>query len=230
METTRESRLGNHVALDTYNDYFGSLIAGNRPQCQNIVEQCMNAQLPIRVLYEQLFRRSLYEVGELWESNKIGVATEHLATAVTEGLMNYLFPRIISRARTKKKVVVASVEDELHQVGGKMVADVFEMHGWDSFYLGSNTPISEMVRFAKERCPDAVGLSLSVYFHVEQLEKAIRILTHEFDGLPVLVGGQAFRHGGESVANKYSGVSYISGLEDLESWVTEFAKSKHAES
>ena len=58
-------------------------------------------------------------------------------------------------------VVVASVEDELHQVGGKMVADVFEMHGWDSFYLGSNTPISEMVRFAKERCPDAVGLSLT---------------------------------------------------------------------
>lgn len=227
MEPTRESRLSNHVALDTYNDYLGLLIAGNRSQCLNIVEQYITAQLPIRVLYEQLFQRSLYEVGEMWEYNKISVATEHLATAVTEGLMNHIFPSIISKARAKKKVVVASVEDELHQVGGKMVADVFEMHGWDSFYLGSNNPTAAMVQFVKERSPDAVGLSLSVYFHIEHLEKAIRTLTHEFDGLPVLVGGQAFRHGGESMVHKYSGASYISSLEGLESWIIGSAKSKH---
>jgi methanogenic corrinoid protein MtbC1 len=116
------------------------------------------------------------------------------------------------------------VENELHQVGAKMVADVFEMHGWDSFYLGANTPTSELVRFVREKSPDVVALSLSVYFNIGQLKKAIEILTHELDGLPVLVGGQAFRHGGESVVNKYSGVNYISGLEDLESWITGSAK------
>ncbi|MGA2227281.1 MAG: cobalamin-dependent protein [Syntrophobacteraceae bacterium] len=224
METTDASFNSKQVELATYTDFLGSLIAGSRSQCQNIVEKCMGAQLPIRVLYEQLFCRSLYDVGELWEFNKISVATEHVATAITEGLMNYLLPRIISQARTKKKAVIASVENELHQVGAKMVADVFEMHGWDSFYLGANTPTSELVRFVREKSPDVVALSLSVYFNIGQLKKAIEILTHELDGLPVLVGGQAFRHGGESVVNKYSGVNYISGLEDLESWITGSAK------
>jgi methanogenic corrinoid protein MtbC1 len=86
METTRVSFNSKQVELATYNDFLGSLIAGSRSRCQNIVEKCMSPQLPIRVLYEQFLCRSLYEVGELWEFNKISVATEHVATAITEGL------------------------------------------------------------------------------------------------------------------------------------------------
>jgi methanogenic corrinoid protein MtbC1 len=226
MGANHESIDSNHVELDTYAHYLKSLIAGNELQCRSIVEECISAQLPIRVMYEQLLRRSLYEVGELWESNKISIATEKAATAITEGLMNYLFPRIISPTRTQKKAVIAAVENEAHQVGARMVADVFEMHGWDSFFLGANTPTSQLVRLVKEKNPDVVALSLIVHFHIEQLDQAIRTLTHEFDGLPVLVGGQAFRYGGKSVVNKYPGVSYVSSLEDLESWIIESAKSK----
>lgn len=42
-------------------------------------------------MYQDLVQRSLYEVGELWERGHVSVATEHLATAITESLLTWEF-------------------------------------------------------------------------------------------------------------------------------------------
>ena len=49
-------------------------------------------------------------MGRLWETNRITVAVEHLATAITEGILNELFEQIISGKRYSKKVAVACTE------------------------------------------------------------------------------------------------------------------------
>jgi len=100
-----------------------------------------------------------------------------------------------------------------------MVADVFEMQGWDSLYLGANTPTFELVRFIDEVEPDLVGISLSVYFHMGDLERMLDALQKRFPNLPVLIGGQAFRHGGQTVAEPHPGVTCITTLEALKQFI-----------
>ncbi len=97
--------------------------------------------MELKSLYMDLFQRSLYAVGELWELNKISVAREHLATAITESLLNLVYPRLFENTPTGKKVVVSCAANELHQIGGKIVADFFELNGWESHFLGANTPV-----------------------------------------------------------------------------------------
>ncbi len=201
---------------NTYNSYLSSLLKGNRSDCGKMVNKLLGVGMPVKKLYQQLFQRSLYRVGELWEFNRISVAVEHLATSVTEGLMNQMYSDIISSGRSGKKAIISSVENELHQVGGKMVADIFEMHGWDCLYLGANTPVYDLIRFIHETEPDLVGLSLTVYFHLGILKKTIEAIRKEFKELKIIIGGQAFRYGGESVAKQYDGVTYLSSLDDLE--------------
>ena len=77
---------------ETYRNYLTSLLGGNRIVCGTVVDDVLEQTRAIHGLYEEVFRRSLYEVGELWERGRISVADEHLATAMTESLLTQVYP------------------------------------------------------------------------------------------------------------------------------------------
>ena len=212
------------VGQEIYRDYLSSLLAGRRRHCSEIVNHLIGQGLPIRRLHVDLFQASMYEVGELWAANQISVATEHLCTAVTESLLNQLSLEITSRNRVGKVVMVAGIRPELHQVGGKIVADTFEMCGWDSLYIGSNTPPDDLARMVRETKPHVVALSLVMYFNLSALRAAVEELRRDSPALPVIVGGHGFQSGGTDIANQYPGVSYIPSLEELDLYIHRFCR------
>ncbi|MFP4531600.1 MAG: B12-binding domain-containing protein [Desulfobacterales bacterium] len=206
------------ITEQLYNDYLNQLLQGSRTACTQILQNLLDQDADIKTLYEDLFQRSLYEVGELWEYNKITVAREHLVTAITEGLLNLVYPRLFEKEsrQQNKKAVISCAANEYHQIGGKMVADIFEMQGWDAHFLGANTPVDHMLTYIQEENPDLVGLSLSVYFNISELKAGIEAIRGNFGSLDVLVGGQAFRWGGTDFLRNYSGLHYVQSLDQLE--------------
>ncbi|MFW5786583.1 MAG: cobalamin B12-binding domain-containing protein, partial [bacterium] len=198
------------TSLDS--EFLSALLAGNRKRCAEIVEEYRTEYPGVIDLYEKLFKPALYEVGSLWERNLISVATEHLATALVGALLNDLYDQILPEAYNGRTVVASCVEGEAHQVGIKMVADVFEMHGWRSFFLGADVPTNELLTFAGEVEADLIALSLSVYFHVPKLETMLKLLRRAFPDLPIVIGGQAFRHGGGELLDRYPNTAYLPDL------------------
>lgn len=181
------------ISKDIYEKYLDDLLAGNRHACADLVQKYLNEEKPdIKGIYNQLFTASLYDVGKLWEENKISVATEHLATSITESLMTLVYPYLFRTEHIGKKAVISCVANEHHQVGGKMVADVFELNGWDGYFLGANTPKSELHKFIDEKKPDALALSLSIYYNISTLVKILDDLKNIFPGLQTFVGGTSF--------------------------------------
>jgi methanogenic corrinoid protein MtbC1 len=63
-----------------YEQYLAAILAGERARCVAIVRELVVAEVGIKDLYVNLFQRALYQVGELWEHQRISVAVEHLAT------------------------------------------------------------------------------------------------------------------------------------------------------
>jgi MerR family transcriptional regulator, light-induced transcriptional regulator len=200
-------------------EFLTALLAGNRKRCAQIVEEYRKVHPELIELYEEVFKRSLYEVGALWESNLISVATEHLSTALIEALLNDLYEQTLPEVYNGRKIVAACVEGESHQVGIKMVTDVFEMHGWQSFFLGADVPTNELLVFLREAQPDLVALSLSVYFHVPKLEMMLDRIRRSFPELPIVIGGQAFRHGGRELLDRYPGTVYLPDLPAVEYYI-----------
>jgi methanogenic corrinoid protein MtbC1 len=195
------------------------LIKGAKNECVAIFDEVLKNNIPVEIIYTQLFQPSLYQVGEYWEMNKISVATEHMATAITENLMIKLQPQLFSTERIGKKAVIACVANEYHQVGAKMIADIFEMNGWDGYFIGANTPVTELIRFLKSKNPDLLGLSLSIYYNLPELKNTIAIIRQHFPDLPILVGGQAFRWGGTEITEQFSNVACLSGIETLRKYI-----------
>ena len=147
------------------------------------------------------------------------MATEHLASAIVEAILNELYFKVISKKKINKTVIVACVEKEFHQIGIKMVSDVFEMNGWNTHFLGANTPTTELISFAKTIKPDILAVSLSLYFHLPILENMIQMIRKDFPDLLILVGGQAFRNGGQDVLLKYNNVIYQPDLNSTDLFI-----------
>lgn len=199
-----------------YNNYLQALLDGKRRVCSDIVTELLDNDVDVKDLYVHLFQRALYQVGELWETNKISVATEHIATAITEGLLALVYPRIFDAEHSGKKAVIACVPNEFHQIGAKMVADTFELNGWDGHFVGANTPTEDLINMLQENDPDVIGLSLSIYFNLPNFEKMLTKIRSEFPETPVWAGGQAFRWGGKDVLGKFHNTLLIDSLHTLE--------------
>jgi MerR family transcriptional regulator, light-induced transcriptional regulator len=116
---------------------------------------------------------------------------------VTEHLLSVVYPRILEkRSPNGKKMVISCSVNEYHQVGAIMVADIMEGLGWDVWFLGANTPVEDLLSLIQEKNPDALGLSVSIYFNMASLVRTIEVVRSHYPGLDIVVGGQAFRRVG----------------------------------
>ena len=204
------------ITEQTYNTYLTALVNGKRKTCHDIVVELLGLDVDMKDLYVHLFQRALYQVGELWENNKISVATEHIATAITEGLLTLVYPKIFEADHSGKKAVIACVPNEFHQIGAKMVADTFELNGWDGHFVGANTPSIELIKLIQDNDPDVIALSLSIYFNLPGFEKMVTDIRKTFPETPIWAGGQAFRWGGLDVLNKFPNTLFVDSLHTLE--------------
>lgn len=220
-QETAEQQLFQELK-QTHNEFLNALILGNHSVCSELVHTYLTSQISIKELYEKIIKKSLYDIGDLWEYNKISVATEHMASAIVESILNQLYFELISKEKKNKTVVATCVENEFHQIGIKMISDIFEMNGWNALFLGANTPISELISFIKIKDPDLLAISLSLYFNLPGLEKTIEKVRKEFPELPILVGGQAFQRGGQDILSKYENVVFRSDLDGAELYIKDF--------
>lgn len=200
-------------------EFLQSLLAGNRHVSSQIIGNLGVAGLPVEDIYEKIIRKSLYNIGDLWESGKISVATEHLASAIVESVLNEMYSGIISKTRNNKTVIVASVENEAHQIGIKMVADIFEMHGWNALFLGANVPTKDLISFMEDIRPDFIGLSLSISFNISTLESTIQCILAANPTMKILIGGQGVSTGRKEIQLKYPDVLYIEDLYKLDVFI-----------
>jgi MerR family transcriptional regulator, light-induced transcriptional regulator len=204
-----------------YHAYLRGLLAHDRRQCRASFQQWLEADTGLRSTYEDLVRRSLYEVGDLWERGRISVATEHLVTAISESLLNLTYSRLFAQPRNGKSAVITCVPNEYHQIGGKMVADVFELNGWRGYFLGANTPVGEAITLIAEKRPEVVALSVATTFGLAEVVSAAAQIRAAFPEVAILVGGQAFRWGGKERVERLPGVRCLTSLGELEAWIKE---------
>lgn len=83
----------------TYEQYLAALLGGNRTECARIVQALVSAGTGLKGLYIDLFQRAQYRVGELWEQQRISVAVEHLATAITERMLSLVQGQVLGGYR-----------------------------------------------------------------------------------------------------------------------------------
>ncbi len=97
--------------------------------------------------------------------------------------------------KTGKVLVAMSVSRELHEIGVRMVADFFEMDGWNTFYLGANTPKDSIIQTIISKKADLVLISATIGSHIGEVIDLVRSVREcgECMDPKIIVGGYPFR-------------------------------------
>jgi len=174
--------------------YLEFLLNGDRHSAGKMIIEAVDNGISVKDIYLHVFQSSLYEVGRLWQENKITVAQEHYITAATQLIMSQLYPYISNSRKTGKVLVATSVSKELHEVGVRMVADFFEMDGWNTFYLGANTPTESIIQTIISKKADLVLISATISSHISEVMDLIRTIRRcgECRDPKIIVGGYPF--------------------------------------
>jgi len=173
--------------------YLDALLESDRRQASKLIMDAVQQGTSIRDLYLHVFQRGQYEVGRLWQMNQISVGQEHLCTAATQLIMSQLYPLVFGAARRGRCVVAASVGGNLHEIGVRMVADFFEMDGWDTYYLGADVPTQSLVQAVLEHKADILALSATLLSHISSVTNVINAVRANRDcNVRILVGGHPF--------------------------------------
>jgi methanogenic corrinoid protein MtbC1 len=174
--------------------YLESLRRGERQIASRLVLDAVSAGTPVKDIYLQIFQPALYEIGRLWQINKISVAEEHYCTAATQLVMSQLYPFIFASTKNGHTLVATCVVGDLHEIGVRMVADFFELDGWDTYYLGASTPDAGVIAAVIERKADVLAVSATISYHVDAVRTLIAAVRRhrECGQVKILAGGYPF--------------------------------------
>lgn len=178
--------------------YLSALLVTDREKARGIVMGQVEKGVPIRDIYLHIFQPVLRETGRLWQTQVASVAQEHYITGATQLFIALLYEKMLSESRKQKRkgrsLVAACVSDELHEVGIRMVADFFEMDGWDTTYIGANTPASSIVQMIRNNHADAVAISSTMSFHIPRVYELVQAIRADpaTAGTRIVIGGYPF--------------------------------------
>jgi methanogenic corrinoid protein MtbC1 len=175
--------------------YLEAQVEGNRARALRvIIEEGLECGVEVPDLHLSVIQPAQYEIGRLWQENRLSIAQEHVATAISQLAMAHLYRHMPRARQNGKKVLIGCVEGELHDMGPRIATDFLEMAGFEVRFLGANVPTDSLVEMVGRERPDLVALSVSLIFNLPALRRAVTRIRETFDnGVQIAVGGHALQ-------------------------------------
>jgi len=175
-------------------DYLKAMLAGDRRGASSLILDTVAQGASVKDVYLQVFQPCQREIGRLWQLNQISVAQEHYCTAATQLIMSQLYPQLFAVERIGKTLVATSIAGDLHEIGVRMVVDIFELNGWDTYYLGSNTPAPAVIEAICQEKADLLAVSVTLTLYLGAVQELIQQVRADprCAHVKILVGGYPF--------------------------------------
>jgi methanogenic corrinoid protein MtbC1 len=109
-ERWRDAKMGNDFKKYDLTEFQNYLISGDYEKSYNFIKEIIDKEGEIKFLYDEILKKSLYKVGEMWEQSKITIATEHMASAIVETLLSEVYFNVVNKDKKNKKAGLSCTE------------------------------------------------------------------------------------------------------------------------
>jgi len=155
-----------------------------------LTKQALESGVPPHEILSQGLIAGMNIVGELFQAGEVFLPDVLVsARALSMGMM-HLKPYFHSGAiKHKGKVVIGTVQGDLHDIGKHVVSLFFEGGGWDVIDIGVNVSAQKFLEAVVEHRPQAVGLSALLTTTMVNMEHITGMIKSAHPGTKVVIGG-----------------------------------------
>lgn len=168
---------------------MGAVVSGMKDKAAELCAVALENTVPLDVINEMIVP-ALNQVGEAFEKGKAFLPqllmSAEAATAAFDKVKEKLGKGVADESR---KVVLATVKGDIHDIGKNIVKVLLESYGFSVIDLGKDVSPEEVCQAATKYGCKLVGLSALMTTTVPAMEQTVKILKEADAGIKVMVGG-----------------------------------------
>jgi len=189
----------------------------NKDRCVELALESIEKNIyTIAFLYEEVLKKALYSLDDCNDDDCIW--EEHVKTSIIRTVIECLYPQIIKLKKNvtplKQIVVLACPEKEYHEIGLRMADDFFNILGYETIFIGTNTPKNQVLNAVVRTKPKYLAISVTDFYLLFEAQKMIENIRSAFIDVKIIVGGRAFKENHVSI-NKIGGDIYLETFQDF---------------
>ena len=155
-------------------------------------EARLAADAPIEVIEGPLMD-GMNVVGDLFGAGKMFLPQVVKSARVMKQAVAHLIPYIEAEktgdAKSKGKVLMATVKGDVHDIGKNIVGVVLACNNYDVIDLGVMVPAEKILKVAREENVDVIGLSGLITPSLDEMVHIAREMQRQDFHLPLMIGG-----------------------------------------
>ena len=168
------------------------LIAGNEAEVKKLTQEAIDGGASARDVLDNGLLAGMDVVGKRFKAGDMFIPEVLLCARTMHGAMDILKPLLSEADQAGSgKVVIGTVEGDLHDIGKNLVAMMLQGGGFKVVDLGTNIKPQDFVAAVKEHKPNIVGMSALLTTTMPKMEETIEALKEAGirDQVKIMAGG-----------------------------------------
>ncbi len=178
---------------DIFKNIVDSIVNLEEDKAIELANEALKKKMNLLEVVEKGFSAGIRKVGELWEEGEFFLPELMRGAQIMQKCLDILIPHIQkgSEEISQGKVVIATIEGDIHSIGKTIVATMLRAYGFVVYDLGADVPAEKIVDVAIEKDADVIGVSALLTTTMFGQKKIIEILKERnlLERFKVILGG-----------------------------------------
>ena len=179
---------------ELYRSIRKAIVDGDKPAARQLALEAVRLGLDLNEVIDKGYVPGIQEVGDLWEKGEYFLPELISSAECMKAAMDVLQPEMTKanvKSRSLGKVVIGTIEGDIHDIGKNLVASMLQANGFEVFDLGADVKLERFIEKAEAEQADIICLSALLTTTMLNQKRFIELLgTRGLSGkYKVLVGG-----------------------------------------
>ncbi len=173
-------------------DLKQAVLDGEQEKATQLTEKALNEGTDAERILNDALIAAMDIVGGEYERGDRYVPEMLISAEAMKGAMDVLRPKLAEAGvKARGKVVIGTVEGDLHDIGKNLVIMMLEGSGFEVEDLGIEVPADQFVNAVKEHQPDILGMSALLTTTMVYMPEVVKALEEAGlrSGIKVMLGG-----------------------------------------
>lgn len=204
-----------------YGKLFKALKEHNKEEAVKIsLEALEKERIDVIGLYERILSPILKNVVEEYKDESMLIWQEHVRSEIVTSIIENTYLNVLKERDKKglakgKKVMVLCPKFEEHIIGSRMARDIFTIAGYETIFIGANTPWETVLKAIEIKKPEFISISVTNFYNIIETKRTIKEIKNVFGyGIKFILAGNAFKRSKETY-KEIGGDIYLESLKDI---------------
>ncbi|NIM20550.1 MAG: dimethylamine corrinoid protein 3 [Candidatus Latescibacteria bacterium] len=139
-----------------------AVLKGEKARAVDLAASALDKGYDLLEVIEGGFSKGIRKAGELWEKGEYFLPELAFSAEAMKDAMEVLQPGLLEsseQSRTKGKVVIGTIQGDIHDIGKTLVATMLAANGYNVIDLGADVAYSRFIEEVKNQKPELLCMS-----------------------------------------------------------------------